>query len=270
MRKIFLTLAAIGLGFSAPQKAEESRTCPPAETMQKELLSFLKNPAIEVLKVFPDRQIEGICDVVIKFYGNKLVLYTDKSGSFIFLGSRNGLVNIYNLKSGENLTKKQIDELNRLTKEQVERLKKYVVFTYGKKGKVVYLFTDPECPFCQRLEPTLKKLADEGLIQIKVILFPLPFHPHAEEKSVAIACQNIGWKGLTKEFWNSTNTAKLERWQCERGKKLVEESKKIGEEYGVSGTPTIITESGKRVVGALPEPLLRKELGLPPESKKKR
>ncbi len=235
--------------------------CPKAETFQKNLTGFLPIPDLKVEQV-KESPIKGLCEAVVSLQGQKLVLYTDENGRYLLLGGRGGLVNIFDLKTKENLTKKELDELNKLSKKQVHELEKYVAFTYGNKGKVVYLFTDPECPFCQRLEPTLKKLADEGKIQVKVILYPLPFHPHAKEKSVAIVCQNIGWEGLKKNFWTEDRMKNLENWQCEKGKSLVEKSLEAAKKYGVSGTPTMITEDGKKVVGALPEPMLKKELGI--------
>ena len=242
-------------------------SCPTASQFDKNFHNLIPSPEIKVVKVEP-APIKGLCQAIVNFNGQKLIFYTDESGKYLLFGIR-GLVNIIDLKTRENLTQKTLEELNRLSNKQIHELDKYVAFTYGKKGKVVYLFTDPECPFCQRLEPTLKKLADEGLIQVKVILFPLPFHPHAKEKAVAIVCHNIGWKGLQRGYWNGEKMNQLGKWQCEKGEKLIKESIEIGRKYGVSGTPTMITEEGKKVVGALPEPILKKELGLENTKEKK-
>ena len=233
--------------------------CPTPQQVQQGLDKLFRVPLkVEQVKESP---IKGLCEAVISFRGQKLLFYTDESGKYLLLG-RGPFVNIIDLKTGENLTQRELEELNKLSQNQVHELDKYVAFTYGNKGKVVYLFTDPECPFCQRLEPTLKKLADEGKLQVKVILFPLPFHRHAKEKAVAMVCQNIGWEGLQKGYWTEEKMKHLKEWQCPEGEKLVEQSIEIGKKYGVSGTPTIITQEGKKVVGALPEPMLKKELGI--------
>jgi thiol:disulfide interchange protein DsbC len=234
--------------------------CPTANQLDKALHNLLPQANLKVVKVEPS-PVKGICQAVVNFGGLKTVLYTDQSGRYMLVGYR-GLAHIIDLQTKEDITKETIQELNRLSQKDLKELDKYVAFTYGHKGKVVYLFTDPECPFCQKLEPTLKKLADEGKIQIKVILFPLPFHPHAKEKAIAAVCQNLGWNSLQRDYWTEDKMKKLKQWQCEKGKKLVEESIKIGNKYKVAGTPTIITEEGKKVVGALPEPMLVKELGL--------
>lgn len=251
VKKIF-GLLAVGAGAAA-------FACPTAQQVQQGLGKLFRVPLkVEKVKEAP---IKGLCEAVVSFRGQKLLFYTDGEGKYILLG-RGPFVNIVDLKTGDNITEEELQELNKLSKNQVHELDKYVAFTYGKEGKVVYLFTDPECPFCQRLEPTLKKLADEGKVQVKVILFPLPFHPHAKEKAVAIVCKNIGWKGLQGSYWNEERMKHLKEWQCKKGEELVEKSIEIGQKYGVSGTPTMITQEGKKVVGALPEPMLKKELGL--------
>jgi thiol:disulfide interchange protein DsbC len=254
MRKIFAALALTGtIGAFA---------CPTLSQFDKAFHSLINNPNLVVLKVEPS-PIKGLCQAVIeiKELNRKIVLYTDESGKYLLIPAH-GLVNVIDLQAKENLTQKTLEEINKFSKNQVKELDKYVAFTYGKKGKVVYLFTDPECPFCQRLEPTLKKLADEGLIQIKVILFPLSFHPHAKEKATAIVCQNIGWKGLQRGYWTEEKMKNLEKWQCKTGEELVKKSTEIAKKYGINGTPTMITEDGKKIEGALPESLLKKELKL--------
>jgi len=235
--------------------------CPAPQQAEKALKEFFPVADLKVEAV-NEAPVKGLCEVVVSLGGEKFVLYSDQSGRYLLLGDRSGLVSVYDLKTKENLTQKRLEELNRLSQKQVHELDRYVAFTYGNRGKVVYLFTDPECPYCQRLEPTLKKLADEGKVQVKVILYPLPFHPHAKEKSVAIVCQNIGWEGLRADYWTEERMKKLDQWQCPEGEKLVEKSLEAAKKYGVRGTPTMITEEGKKVVGALPEPVLKKELGL--------
>ncbi|HIO41649.1 MAG TPA: DsbC family protein [Aquifex sp.] len=251
VKKIFGAIA-LGLGSFA-------LACPNPQIVQQDIKKIFRAP-LKVVEVRP-APIKGLCEAVVALGGQKYILYTDESGKYILLGSR-PFVNIFDLKSLENITRKELEELNKLSPEQVKELEKYVVFTYGTKGKTVYLFTDPECPFCHRLEPTLKKLADEGKIKVKVILFPLWFHPHAKEKAVAMVCQKIGWEGLFNKYWTPERMKKLKEWQCERGKEFIEKSIQLGNKIGVSGTPTMITESGKKVVGALPEAQLKKELGL--------
>jgi thiol:disulfide interchange protein DsbC len=260
---------SIGLilgGLAAISGMAFASSCPSVEQISPTLKNFFGLPQIKVLQVSADKYFKGLCDVVAEINDNKFILYIDQSGRYIILGPRNSLAQIVDMKTKENITLEQLLNFelktNKLPVKKVQELDKYVAFTYGHGGKVIYLFTDPECPFCHRIEPILKKWADEGKIQVKVILLPLWFHPHAHQKAVAIVCKNIGWKGLTNEYWNKQRMEKLNQWQCEKGEKLIEQSLKIGQKFGVQGTPTIITESGEKIEGAYPPQVLKKALGI--------
>jgi len=58
-------------------------------------------------------------------------------------------------------------------------LKKSIAFTYGHniKGEL-YMFTDPQCPFCKRAEKRLGKKLEKDY-KVHTILFPLSFHDRA-------------------------------------------------------------------------------------------
>ena len=52
-----------------------------------------------------------------------------------------------------------------------------VAFSYGTKGKNIYIVTDPECPYCSKFEKAAAgKLGD---YRVHVILMPLSFHKKA-------------------------------------------------------------------------------------------
>ena len=53
-------------------------------------------------------------------------------------------------------------------------VKEGVAFSYGKGSKDIYIVTDPECPYCTRLEKAIIGKLDD--YRVHVILFPLSFH----------------------------------------------------------------------------------------------
>jgi len=56
-------------------------------------------------------------------------------------------------------------------------IKEGVAFSYGTGSKEIYIVTDPECPYCTRLEKAIHgKLSD---YTVHVVLFPLSFHKKA-------------------------------------------------------------------------------------------
>lgn len=74
---------------------------------------------------------------------------------------------------------------------------------YGTKDAPVQIamFTDPDCPACQRAKKRIDKLADEygDDLGVYMLWMPLPMHDHAEPKAKALACSAAQeQKGLFK------------------------------------------------------------------------
>jgi protein-disulfide isomerase len=71
-----------------------------------------------------------------------------------------------------------------------------------KSDVVVIEYSDPECPFCVQLHPTLKQLRTEYASKIGFVYrhFPLTsIHPHAFDEARAIACAGI--LGGTQKYY---------------------------------------------------------------------
>ncbi len=215
---------------------QQWKTCPTEDKVKasmKELIpQEFKVESVQALKDIP-----GLCEVVIKVGVQPLVFYTDKEMKYILAG------NLLSLADRRSITIERQREFMRVSQEEVKELEKHKDFVFGKVGsqKYIYFFTDPDCPFCKRSEPIVEKWANEKGVEVRVILFPLPIHPQAFEKSVALICDKKGWEEY-KSGYNSSN-------QCEDGKKKVEDNLRLAERYGVGGTPTFIGMNGKIHVG---------------------
>ncbi|MGB2886112.1 MAG: thioredoxin domain-containing protein, partial [Candidatus Acidiferrales bacterium] len=80
---------------------------------------------------------------------------------------------------------------------------------------IIIEFADYECPYCQKIDPELKKLQDEfgGKLGLAFKDFPLPNHSHAEKAAEAARCA-----GVQGKFWEFhdllfDNSKKLEAAQ---------------------------------------------------------
>jgi protein-disulfide isomerase len=135
-------------------------------------------------------------------------------------------------------------------------------------------FSDFECPFCSKAEPTVKALLAKYPEKIRLVYrdYPLPMHPRAPKAAEAAHCaddQGKYWEMHEKLFANNTKLevsdlkahareiqgldgAKFDRC-LDSGEKapLVEKNKKAGEEVGVSGTPAFFI-NGRQLSGAQP------------------
>jgi len=233
MKKSLLVLATISV-LSYSCGTAQSRSCPGKEEVSKNL-SNLINRNFKVEEVKPMENVNGLCEVVVKVGLRPVVLYTDSKAKVFIAG------NAFSAETKENLTQKTANKYMTVSKEILQKLEQHVNMTYGKGEKYVYYITDPDCPFCRRFSPILKDWADKNKVQIKVILYPLPIHPQAKPKSIAMICDKKGYDYIHKNV--STKN------QCEEGKKAIENNLKLLQEIGVSGTPTVIGMNGKYIVG---------------------
>jgi protein-disulfide isomerase len=143
----------------------------------------------------------------------------------------------------------------------------------------IVVFSDFQCPFCSKVEPTIERLEREYPGKIRVVWkdFPLNFHQNA--KPAAIAARVAGesgkfWQMHKKLFENQSalDRPSLERYAGELGldvgkMKAALDSNKYGADIdadmaagsklGVSGTPATFV-NGRKIGGAYPYETFKK------------
>lgn len=114
------------------------------------------------------------------------------------------------------------------------------------KGKKrLYVFTDPDCPFCAKLHEELKKLvASEKDLAVVVKLFPLPMHPNSYDKSRVI----LGEKSL-RLLDLAFAGGKLPAPGPKDSGKGIDAVKAFGQSAGIASTPTIVLPDGEVLLG---------------------
>lgn len=145
----------------------------------------------------------------------------------------------------------------------------------GKDGAPITIveFSDYECPFCQKAEPTVAQILSAYPDKVRLVFrdFPLPMHPHAPKAAEAAHCakdQGKFWEMHEKLFANNTqlqveNLKKLARDVGLDGDKFdkcldsneksqaVSDNMKAGQKFGVNSTPAFFV-NGRLLSGALP------------------
>ena len=147
----------------------------------------------------------------------------------------------------------------------------------------IQIFSDFQCPFCKKVEPTLAELEKEYGNKVKFVWrhMPLPFHqdaPLASEAAQEAFAQkgNAGfWKFHDKAFEGQENGIKRDRLEAiateigldmdkfkaaldsHKHKAKVDADAKVGADGGVSGTPAFVI-NGYFVSGAQPAPAFKK------------
>ncbi len=153
---------------------------------------------------------------------------------------------------------------------------------------VIVEFGDFQCPYCAKFYRETLPLIEKNYIETGKVMFvykhfPIPGHENAEIAGEAAECageQGKFWEMHDMMFENSFNLGRealmsyaqriglnMEEFEAclnsGKYKKKIEEHKKEGQAYGVSGTPTFLI-NGRKVVGAYPyeyfEQIIEEEL----------
>jgi thiol:disulfide interchange protein DsbC len=142
---------------------------------------------------------------------------------------------------------------NRLSPEEMRQLESLSPFHLGNGKKVIYLVTDPQCPYCKQAEALLKKMAAKEDLQVRFLLFPLDSHKGAKEQCIAVVCDNKGLEGFDSGYQSGN--------QCAEGQKKIDNTIAFLQKKGITSTPTFIFSNGLYISGLLSEEDLRTRLG---------
>ena len=183
----------------------------------------------EIIRIDPSK-VKGLCQVQLKIGPLYQLIYADNQGQFLLTR------NVHELNTGKNLTKETIQLLNRLTPEELRQIGALSAFTLGQGKKVIYLVTDPQCPFCKQAESLIKKLIQREDLSVRFIFFPLDSHKGSKEQCISILCDNKGIEGFDSGY-RSDN-------QCAEEKKKVNNSISFLRKKGINSTPTFIFMDG--------------------------
>ena len=117
----------------------------------------------------------GVFEVVM---GANLA-YVDHSGQYFLFG------HLYDMKSQRDLSAERKDTLARIDFNALP-LADAMKEVRGNGSRVLAIFSDPDCPYCRRLETELRGLDD---VTIHTFLMPLAsLHPAARGKAVSVWC----------------------------------------------------------------------------------
>jgi thiol:disulfide interchange protein DsbC len=169
------------------------------------------------------------------------VFYVDATGNYAVIG------NLVDLINKTSLTQNRTESLNKVNWANLP-LDLAIHRTIGRGSNRIAVFTDPDCPFCQRLEAeTLPKLTD---VTIYYFLFPLPIHANASENSKKILCAENPESSLIAYMAKSKPLGK--NTTCNNANKLAKMQDIGTNVVQVSGTPTIVLPNGRLISGLVP------------------
>ncbi|RKZ34738.1 MAG: DsbC family protein [Gammaproteobacteria bacterium] len=195
-------------------------------------------PGLSPDKISPS-PVPGLYEVV---YGPNVV-YVTGDGRFMVQGD------VVDLKTRTNLTAKKRDEA-RLGVLETLGEDSMIVYGPADAKHTVTVFTDIDCPYCQKLHREMESYNAQG-IRIRYLAFPRAGIPSkAYDKAVAVWCSADRNQALT----DAKAGRSVKAVQCENS---VREHYVMGRMFSISGTPTLILENGTMVPGYVSAKSLR-------------
>jgi thiol:disulfide interchange protein DsbC len=157
------------------------------------------------------------------------------------------------LASKQNLTEKKVQSLSFVDWNKLP-IKIAIIKIIGNGERKIAVFTDPDCPFCKRLDSDT--IAKQKNLTVYYFLFPLAMHANAETDSKRIICAENPDK--TYEDWMINDKKLPVQDKCQRVANL-QQMKQVGSQLiGIEATPTIILPNGQIVSGLIPADYLEK------------
>ena len=241
-RKVISLIAA--MAFAVPSMAG-TLNC--SKITPKSIEGQLPFPPVP-MKIMEHKAIAGgsACEMIIRIPRGQsyqfLPIYVLKDKSVI-LGTR--------FKNKVNAVRDKIANLYSQSKKKLfanvkDELDDIVIATYkpknAKKGRVLYAFVDPLCPFCRMSEPHLKSLADRYGYTVKIIPFIVHGKPAYQD------AENFICNHETYSDWIHNKFGKNKK--CSEAENLLNHAQNVDMKLQLQGTPTFVTSKGTFVMGA--------------------
>lgn len=201
-----------------------------AENLEKRLKDLYPATRIERVQT---SEIPALYEVTM----GKNSAYTDATGRYFVFG------HLFDMNTQRDLTAERMEKQQRIDFSQLP-LGDAIKTLRGKGERVLAVFSDPDCPYCKRLEAELDKLDNFTLY-----IFPYPLeglHPEAVDKAVAVWCapdRVRAWADLMK-----TGKVPAKR-NCENP---IQRNIQLAQRLGINGTPTMLSADGRMLSGSVP------------------
>ena len=186
-------------------------------------------PSTPVDEVRPTA-IAGLFEVAM---GRKIV-YVDATGQYFLFGR------IFDLPGNRDLTEDRLRDLSRL---DVSLIQPDQTLEQGEGSQVVYVFSDPGCGHCKRLDQTLA-----GMPTLRVRTILLPLQPGSSDLARDIWCAPDRQRAWSTWMLKGARPAPAPE-SCQAD--VLERNLALAKRFGIRATPALVSPDGRVSRGAL-------------------
>ncbi len=177
-------------------------------------------------------------------YGTEVV-YVSSDGKYFLAGD------LINTETRENMSDVAKQSVRKKILDRQDN--KPVVFKAKDEKHKLTVFTDIDCPYCAKLHREVPELNAKG-ITIEYLMFPRAgLKSESFNKAVSMWCADDNKQAMTDAKARKPIPSKT----CENP---IADQYNLGQEVGVTGTPALITSTGKLIPGYMPADRLAKML----------
>jgi thiol:disulfide interchange protein DsbC len=258
IKVLFSVIACVAL-FTTPSfamdKEGHNNDCTLCHTLSiKEASELLKSTGgtVKSIKYAP---IKGMYEILVEKDGRQGLIYIDFAKKRLMQGF---IIDLSTLKPVAGHTPQELPQQKQTASLDVKTipLENSIVMGNPKGVKKLYVFTDPDCPYCRKFHAELKTLVKTAPdVAIYIMPFPLPMHPGAYDKARAIL--ELKSQEVLDNAFEGKDVPKPEK---DASKALIDANIKFGNANGITGTPTLVMPDGKIVVGGKDAETLKKML----------
>ena len=207
--------------------------------LKKALSANFPGEEIESLKKTP---YMGLYEVVV---GGEL-FYTDEKATYFFFG------HVVDPQTRQSLTSERLQQVKDARRISIDSLPLELAIkaTRGSGKRRLVVFSDPNCPYCKRLEKELRKITD---VTIYTLLYPVLNGSMATATAIWCSADRLkAWDDFMLKDIASAGKS------CETP---IDTLVQAGRNHGITGTPTLIFADGSIVPGMIPAETIEKKLG---------
>jgi len=206
------------------------------------------DPSIPITLIEPS-DMSGFYEVLL---GSGEVLFVSEDGQFILSGKAYQVTQDNRLI---NLTEKRLSGMRLEAVQQVDDNDMVIFPAEGERRARIYVFTDIDCPYCQKLHEEVDALNEAG-VEVAYLAFPRSGPGGATASRMdQIWCADDRLAAMESALDGGSVTAAA----CQTP---VLEQLALGQKLGVTGTPAMITETGDLLPGYMPAERLLPVLGI--------
>jgi len=178
----------------------------------------------------------GLYEVVVSSADGPQIFYVDEAAS-VFIAGR-----VIDAKTGRNLTEERERQLTAIAWDKLP-WQWAITSKRGNGRRKIAILSDPNCPYCKRLEEDLAKLDD-----LTTHIFPYAvIKPESVRQAKSVWCSKDRAKA-----WNDLMFRRIEPQGPTDCANPIEDVIKFGRTIGARSTPTWFLETGERYSGAMP------------------